>query len=186
MLSVLVGTESGMGISQITRLADRGSRQGIALVLDRLTEQGLVLSQPANRGFMYRFNRDHVLAPAILCAADARQEIINRLTVAVRGLSPVHGGVFGSFARGEAHAGSDIDVLLVFTSVDDDIIHRVQALADDVRSWTGNRLEPLVLSLEQVVNGAKSGERIIRELLADSVTLHGPNISDLVDPVGAR
>jgi hypothetical protein len=38
-------------------------------ILDRLVRHGLVIAEPANQGFLYRLNRDHLLAPSILQAA---------------------------------------------------------------------------------------------------------------------
>ena len=115
VLEVLAQTESGLGVSQIARLAGRGTRQGLAPILDRLVEHGVVLADPAVRGYLYRLNRDHVLAESVLGAARARITIVARLTEAVQALTPrpVHVSVFGSFARREAGPGSDIDVLVV-------------------------------------------------------------------------
>ena len=114
VLHVLAGTESGLSASQIARLASRGTRVGQLPVLNRLVEHGLVIAEPANRGFLYRLNREHVLAEPVLMAVRARVTILQRLTQAVATLrpEPVHVSVFGSFARGEAGPDSDLDLLI--------------------------------------------------------------------------
>jgi hypothetical protein len=69
VLEMLSSTESGLGSSQIARLSNEGSRSGQVPILDRLVRHGLVIAEPANQGFLYRLNRDHLLAPLILQAA---------------------------------------------------------------------------------------------------------------------
>ncbi len=125
VLEVLAGTESGLGASQIARLSYDGSRSGQAPILDRLVRQGLVIAEPANQGFLYRLNRDHLLAPAILHTAGIRGRLLELLGERVRQLTPMplHASVFGSFARGEAGEESDIDLLLI------------AATDQDVREW---------------------------------------------------
>ena len=68
-LGVLAGTEGALGVSRIHSLGGHGSRPGIAKVLDRLVEHGLVIAEPTNKGFQYRLNREHLLAPAVIAAA---------------------------------------------------------------------------------------------------------------------
>ena len=57
-------------------------------------------------------------------------------------LAPVHASVFGSAARGDGDAASDIDVFVVrpATVAEDDATWRGQldSLADDITRWTGN------------------------------------------------
>src|SRR5664279_3861208 len=107
ILEVLAGTESALSASTIARLSRRGTRQGQWTVLTRLVGHGLVLADPSSTGSLYRLNREHVLAPAVLSAVAARQEVLRRLTAAVANLGPVaSAAVYGSFARREAEEDS--------------------------------------------------------------------------------
>ncbi|MBU4214845.1 MAG: nucleotidyltransferase domain-containing protein [Actinobacteria bacterium] len=189
-LEVLSGTESALSATQAARLAGRGSRAGLTLVLDRLARTGLVVAEPSNTGRLYRLNRRHVLASAVLAAAAARGELLIRLREGVGALSPtpVHVSVFGSFARGEGDDDSDIDLLIVTNpSVDrhaETWRTQVRALEDDVLAWTGNRLEPLVLSADELAAAAAGGERIVNELADDAMTVLGESFHHLL--TGAR
>lgn len=185
VLEVLAGTESGLSLAQIARLAGRGSRQGLALVLDRLVDHGLVLADPANRGHLYRLNRHHVLADAVLSAARARVTVLDRLAQAITALdpTPLHASVFGSFARREAGPGSDIDVLLVLPDevvLDDGWQIQVRRLGDEVRSWTGNPLECLVLTEGEARRAAAADEPVVASWWTESLTLYGPPFGDLI------
>jgi predicted nucleotidyltransferase len=186
VLEVLAGTESALGPTQIARLAGRGSRPGHVRVLERLAEHGLVLAEPTNKGHMYRLNRDHVLAQPLLQATNARREALDRLTAAVRGLEPppLHVSVFGSFARHEGTERSDIDLLIVTADEadgsDEQWQEQMRELEDRVLSWTGNRLEVLVLSRDHLRAVAEAGEPILDSLRSQALTLHGPDISNLL------
>jgi predicted nucleotidyltransferase len=188
VLEVLAGTESALGVSQIHRLARRGARSGVHRVLERLTEHGLVAAEGTNMGFVYRLNRDHVLAPSVLSAVGARAEFYERLTRACEALSPkvVSAALFGSTARRESGVESDIDVLLV---VADDSVRtdaweqQVRHLEDQVLGWTGNRLECLTLDREHLRAAVDSGQAIVSSWREEAVTLAGAPLPTLLRPL---
>jgi Nucleotidyltransferase domain len=187
VLEVLAGTESGLGASQVARLSYDGSRSGQAPILDRLVRQGLVIAEPANQGFLYRLNRNHLLAPSILHAAGLRGRLLELLGDQVRHLTPmpVHVSVFGSFARGEASEESDIDLLLI-ASTDQDVTEwesAIELIERTVRLWTGNRCSCMVFSLEQVRELFAQREPIFDNWAADGVLLLGDPLQRIVEAV---
>ena len=190
MLEVLAGTHSALGASHIARLTARGSRVGQAPILERLAAHGIVDAEPANQGFLYRLNRDHVLAPAILAAAGARGELIRRLTATVEGFipAPAHASVFGSFARGEAGEDSDIDLLLIANDPDGVTAWdaQIEQLGSDVRRWTGNRGQILAFSVDRIRELAAEGEPVVSNWLADGLVLAGDPLSSVLPPASKR
>ena len=192
VLEVLAGTESGLSATRIARLSRRGTRAGQWPVLNRLVEHGLVVAEPANTGFLYRLNRDHVLAPVVLSAVRARTEVFTRLGSAVSQLmpAPVHASVFGSFARREADEHSDIDLLVVVLDDvdlrDETWLDQMHQLSAEVLTWTGNRLEPLVYSRSRLLEIVQSGEPIVTSWRQDGVTIHGQALGELMNPLRTR
>ncbi len=192
VLAVLVRTEVGLGATQIARLAERGSRQGVAHVLDRLVEHGLVLAQRTNVGHTYRFNRQHLLAPLLLDALEIRDRVRDLLVEQVATLDPppVHVSVFGSFARGEGSTGSDIDLLVVVPEGHDphDLgwVDQMRAVEARVLLATGNRLVPLVLDVAALRAAVDGGEPVVGSWSADSVSIMGPAFTALTRPQGVR
>lgn len=183
VLAVLAETESGLGVTQISRLSGRGSRPGHQLVLDRLVEHGLVLADPTNKGFTYRLNRKHLLAPAIMVAVNARRELLRRLGTAVGDMNPkpIHASVFGSFARREGTEHSDIDLFLVMPDDSESgWDEALRTLEDLVLGWTGNRLETLIFSPRHLSTVVAAGEPVIDSLRDEALTLHGPEVEDLL------
>lgn len=185
VLEVLAGTEGALSVTQIARLGGRGTRQGLTLALDRLVDHGLVLALPSSRGHLYQLNRQHVLADAVRSAAQARVVILARLTDAVEGLypRPTHVSVFGSFARREGGADSDIDLLIVMPpgqAFDDRLYAQLRNLGDQVLAWTGNRMEYLLLDTEGVADAVRNGNDIVESWLEDCITVLGESIEQLV------
>jgi predicted nucleotidyltransferase len=193
VLEVLTGTESGLGASQIARLSHDGSRSGQVPILDRLVRQGLVTAEPANQGFLYRLNRDHLLAPSILNAAELRGRLFELLGEQARQLRPmpVHASVFGSFARGEAGEESDIDLLLI-AATDHDVTEwesAIELIERTVRLWTGNRCSCMTFSRERVRELFADREPIFDNWAADGVLLMGDplqRIAEVITPTAAR
>ena len=185
VLGVLTGTATAMGVSQIARLAPRGTRMGISAVLTRLVDHGLVLADPANQGFVYRLNPDHLMTPLVRAAAAMRTTLLDRLTERLTALrpAPIHASVFGSFARAEAGVDSDIDLLIVGTSQPDvdDWEVQLDALGNDVLRWTGNRCQILPLTRTRVRRLRTTGEPIVDNWLDDGHLLAGVPLADLLD-----
>jgi predicted nucleotidyltransferase len=183
VLEVLAGTESSLSLAQVARVAPRGSRPGLALAMGRLVEHGQVTATPANRGEMYRLNREHVLAESVLTASRARSTILARIGEHVARMEPqpVHVSVFGSFARREAGPASDIDLLFVLPAPpDDEWYDQVSRLDELVQAWTGNRVEYLAFSVGDLARVVQRQEPIVESWLADGVTVHGPAIESVV------
>lgn len=182
VLEVLARTESWLSATQISRLARRGTRAGLTLALDRLVHQGLVIAEPANRGHLYRFNRSHLLARTVEQALDTRRTLVSKLRHHAAGLPDhvEHVSLFGSFARNEAGAESDIDAFVLLrppSAQDPDFEDRwrevVSAWEDAVLAWTGNRLEVLSLTVEELSAAIRSNEPLIASLLEESIPLRG-------------
>lgn len=191
-LTVLAGTEGALGQSQIHRLAPRGTRRGLAVVLDRLVEHGLVLAEATNHGFAYRLNRDHVLAPAVLAAAGARQEFLRRLTQGCAQLKPpvVSAALFGSVARRASGPDSDVDLLLVVPEDTDTDApawgDQVRDLAARVLSWSGNRLEIVTVTRSRLADLVAAEEPVVGSWRDDALTLAGADLQGLLSEARAR
>lgn len=115
MLAALAVAGKPMTVSQVAAQAARGSEIGVRRCLGRLVEQGIVRATWMGRNQVHELNRDHVAAPVALLLAGLRGELWSRLRGEVGGWRPrpLYACVFGSAARGDGDAGSDIDLLLV-------------------------------------------------------------------------
>ena len=144
VLTVLAGTTRPLTGRQVARLARNGSDRGLRLALNRLAEQGLVDTQDAPPAVLYTLNHDHIAAPVALALVGLRSALCDRLRDAIAQweIPPVHVSLFGSAARGDGDATSDIDLFVVRPqplAVEDQIWRaQLDSLANDVVRWTGN------------------------------------------------
>ncbi len=59
VLGVLALADEAFTTGQLHRTLARFSEDGIRKALARLRKQGIVVSEPAGKAYLYRFNRDH-------------------------------------------------------------------------------------------------------------------------------
>lgn len=185
VLVVLAGSTKPRSGRELARYAGR-SNTGVQHVLDRLVDHGLVTRQEAGRTFLYSLNRDHLLAPAVEQMAGARIELVRRLRDAIGSweIPAVHASLFGSAARGDGDARSDIDLLIVRPAdVDPDEAHwrgQVDGLADLVRRWTGNNAGIAEVSEGELPRLRKDRPPVVEEVREDAVDLAGESTRKLL------
>ena len=114
VLTVLARTEVELTMRSVAELAGVSANQA-TVVLNRLVRLGLVERRDVGAAVLVRLVRDNEGARAVLLLADLRNGVLKRLAAEAKRIrpAPVCLVVFGSFARGEAHENSDIDVLAV-------------------------------------------------------------------------
>jgi hypothetical protein len=186
VLVVLAGTTKPLTGRQVARLASHGSASGVQRVLDRLVAQGLVHSREAPPAVLYDLNRDHVAAPAVDALAGLRSALLERMrtTITGWGLPPVHASMFGSAARGDGGTDSDVDLFVVrpgdLDSEDPGWRAQLDALATNVKRWTGNHAGISELGEPELARLAEERPPIVHDLLRDAVTLSGVPLRQLL------
>ncbi|UFS58401.1 nucleotidyltransferase domain-containing protein [Subtercola endophyticus] len=155
VLTVLARIEQYLTIAQIHQLLpEEGSTQGVRNTVVRLTEQGTLLERATGRSVAYAFNRDHLLADAVLRIANAKSELVDRMreSIAEWEFAPLTVKIFGSAARNDMRSESDIDVLIVAAdSVSEVVLEAsVGRFASLASRWTGNDVRPLVYRSSEV------------------------------------
>jgi DNA-binding transcriptional ArsR family regulator len=115
VLAVLAQAGKPLTVGEVAAQTPRGSEIGVRRSLARLVEQGIVRATEMGRNRVHELNRDHVAAPVAVALAGLRLALWQRFRGALSGWNPkpVYACVFGSAARGDGDAQSDIDVLLV-------------------------------------------------------------------------
>jgi hypothetical protein len=185
VLSVLAGTTRPRTGREIAGVAGR-SPAGVRAVLERFVEQGLVDRDRAGKAFVYTLNREHLAAPAVEALANLRPGLFDRLRqeIASWEIAPAHASLFGSAARGDGDASSDIDLFVIRPGrVDEDDAtwrHQLDGLAEGIRRWTGNHAGIAELSTDQLASLRKRRPPILKELDADAITLAGPDATTIL------
>lgn len=186
VLQALAATTGWVSGAQVHRQGGAGSPDGVRKVLARLVHQGIVLASEHRHATLYSLNRDHVAADAIVSMTLLRGAVVDRIKAAIEAgpATPTHASLFGSFARGDASADSDIDVLVVFDepgrAPDDERAAFLDDLAEDVRRWTGNRAQIVALTVPVLAEMAAADDPLVDSWRADHVHLAGTRLLDLL------
>lgn len=177
VLATLARGDVELSGRELARHVGHGSTEGIRRAADRLVGQGTVLRRAAGGAHLYRLNRDHLAAPYIERLANLRGELIDRLRSALAAWSepPMLAMLFGSVARGEANAASDLDLLMVRPrSVDaDDEVWRTELVELErcVTAWTGNDTRVVEYAEDELAGLA--AEPLLRDVLDEGIELVG-------------
>ncbi|GAA4964947.1 nucleotidyltransferase domain-containing protein [Kineococcus glutinatus] len=191
VLLVLARTHRPLSGAAVARLASR-SYARTRSCLHRLSAHGLLLAEDTGSAVMYRLNRRHVLAGAVLQAASATDSVEQWLVERLARCSPSPRAavLFGSWARGEAGPDSDIDLLLVRATdvdpesadLDEAWAQQVHVLGEDLEALTGNTVQFVHLDEHQLVQAVAQEQPLIANLRTDGRVLLGPSLRELLHP----
>jgi len=149
-------------------VSDRHSLWSVQEALKALTELGIVETQTIGRAGVHTINDHHLAVPHLRALADpvaALQSVVKESV----GPGAESVMVFGSIARGEATAASDVDLAVIATPEWDGR----GDLEDSVRARLGNACDVLVFTTAEFAKLARSGEPIVADILRDGVALLG-------------
>src|SRR5215472_10132294 len=133
VLRVLAHTARPLTMRTVADLAGTG-RDRTNLILHQLIALGLVERHEAGASAQVTLVRENAAAQAVVALAELWYTVIERMRLDAATIDPTPASlvIFGSFARGEAREGSDIDVLAVRAvgvGMDDD------RWSDSLRHW---------------------------------------------------
>lgn len=181
ILAVLAKTTAELNLRTIASIADVSEAQA-SRVLPGLVAIGLVERREAPPSALFRLVRDHIAAEPILALSRSRDRMIQKMREIAEGLpiSPTSAIIFGSFARGEADAESDIDTLMIRPSgvgeSDDAWSTSVQQWIDRVGEVSGNRVEVLEVDEDEVPARLRSGRSVWQDIERDGLIIHGRSV----------
>jgi predicted nucleotidyltransferase len=186
VLEVLAGTTRPMTVFDVHRVGGSGSVNGIRKVLERMTRVGLVTADRRGNATYYAANRDHLAWPAVealvalgLALRTAIVQEVERLSIA-----PLHVSLFGSAARRDGDADSDIDLLIIKpdsaadTDQWNDELDRLRA---SILHVSGNRCQVFDMSLRRLRQHIDAGDPLVAAWLRDGVLLAGSELSEIIE-----
>lgn len=182
VLEVLSRTTQPLTGREVHRLAATGSESGVRLVLNRMVDHGLVTATRAGQARLYGANRAHIAWPPVEALIGLRREFFRRMGDLISSwtIQPVTAAVFGSTARRDGSTASDIDILLVRHSGDDDVWEfQVDDLHEQVTAWTGNHCQVYEITDTEFGAHLDAGEAIVDEWRRDAIVISGVSVDQL-------
>ena len=185
VLAVLVETTAELNLRTVARLSGVSLAQA-SRVLPRLVDLGLVERREAPPSSLFRLVPEHVAVGPLVALARVRDGAIEEMgsVAALLPVVPESVIVFGSFARGEADAESDVDTVLVRpVGVDESD----EAWGDAIDQWgsqihriSGNPVEVLEVGYEEIGARLSSRQSVWRDIRREGFVVHGRGIDELI------
>ena len=131
--------------------------------LDALSRTGLLHSQRVGNQVQFQVNREHPVFPELQALVRKTIGLADVLQQALAPLSPQIdlAFVYGSMASGSAHAGSDVDVLLVGNI---SFAQAIEAL-HPAQTQLGREINPKVMTSAEWAQKRAEGNPFIQDLL---------------------
>jgi DNA-binding transcriptional ArsR family regulator len=184
ILAVLAETTAELNLRTIARLADVSPAQA-SRVLPELVTLGLVERREAPPSALFALVENHVATGAVRALSRSREAVLEELGVLTRRMDPgpISTVVFGSFARGDADAVSDLDVIMVRPAgVDEDDepwASSVEAWRTAARRLTGNPVQVLEIDQSDMARRLRRPTPLWTDVLRDGITVHGPSLDEI-------
>ena len=167
-LAVLLRTGAPLTGRRVHALiADRHSLGAVQQALRDLDRLGLITTEVIGRAGVHRINEGHAAIAPLRSLASPIEMLTRVVEEAVRDVEAVI--VFGSVARGDAHADSDIDLVVVAPAAWDG---RVE-LQQQVHERLGNDCDVLHLTGDHFKLAPEDREPVVSEILRDGIALAG-------------
>lgn len=167
VLAVLVRTGASLTGRRIHSLIDGHSLGAVQHALRDLERIGVITTETIGRAGVHRINENHVAIAPLRSMASP----IEMLTRVVRETATDAEAVivFGSVARGEAHADSDIDLVVIAPEAWDGRAD----LQQQVHERLGNDCDVLHLTRADFARAPEDREPVVAEILRDGLALVG-------------
>ena len=184
ILGVLARTSEEL---TLTTLADLSgvSLAHVARIVPRLVRLGVVERREVPPAVLVRLVAENLAARVLLALADLRDTLLEELRESARKIdpSPANITLFGSFARGDDDAISDIDVLVVRPSAigEEDPAWSVSIARweDHVRRISGNPVNRIEVEEGDIAKLMRSGRSLWRAIRGEGMTLEGRSLREL-------
>ncbi len=195
-VEALIPDAQGRILGALTRTTEEltlttlGELSGVSLahaarIVPRLVELGVVERREVPPAVLVRLVPDNLAARVLLSLAELRHTLLDELRESARKLDPAPANVtlFGSFARGDDDAASDIDVVVVHPSAisEDDAAwsESISGWEQSVRRISGNAVNRIEVSEDEVPNLMRSRRPLWQAIRQEGVVLQGRPLAEI-------
>ena len=167
-LAVLLRTGAPLTGRRVHALiADRHSLGAVQQALRDLDRLGLITTEAVGRAGAHRVNEGHAAIAPLRALASPIEMLTRVVEETARDVEAVI--VFGSVARGDAHADSDVDLVVIAPAAWDG---RAE-LQQQVHERLGNDCDVLHLTGDHFKVAPEDREPVVSEILRDGIALVG-------------
>lgn len=184
LLAVLAETTAALNLRTLARLSGVSPAQA-SRVLPDLVALGVVERREAPPSALFVLVADNVAGRLVRALSRSRDTVLEELGALAEQMNPgpVSVVVFGSLARGEADALSDVDVVLVRpTHVEEDDEpweSAVEGWRTAARRLTGNTVQVIEVDVSEVSRRLRRPTALWADVLREGIVVHGSPLEAL-------
>lgn len=156
--------ERSFYLNEVVRIADMG-RGVISRELNKLTQAGLLVASKRGNQNHYQANADSPIFNELISVVKKTFGIKGLLQVALASMLPQveQAFIYGSVAKGEEHADSDVDVMLVGEELS---YGEVMELLESVEEQLQRSVNPTLYSPEEFEQRLAEGHNFLTKVMA--------------------
>ncbi|HUP71229.1 MAG TPA: helix-turn-helix domain-containing protein [Acidimicrobiales bacterium] len=184
ILAVLAETTAELNLRTIARLSGASPAQA-SRVLPELVALGLVERREAPPSALFLLIEDNVAGRLVRALSRSRDKVLGELGALAGQMdpTPVSAIVFGSLARGEGDALSDVDLVLVRPAgVDEDDelwASSAEGWRTSARRLTGNPVQVIEIDETEIVRRLRRPNALWANVLREGVVVHGLSLESI-------
>lgn len=185
VLRGLVDTATGFSGNEVARVSGMTPLSALK-ALTSLEKLRIVNRQRGGRDHLFTLNRHHYLVEEVILKLyhSERQfpEVISSVLAAILKRSVVSAVIFGSVARREETAESDLDLCcIVKTEGQKETVRELlNNKSSDLYRRFGIKVAPVLLTVGEFRKKEKSNNRLIRSILAEHRVIVGKNLKRVI------
>lgn len=155
--------ENSFYLNEVVRIADMG-RGVISRELNKLSQAGLLVESKQGNQNHYQANADSPIFNELINIVKKTFGITGLLKAAIRPLLPQleQAFIYGSVAKGEEHAGSDVDVMLVGNDLS---YSEIMQLLDSVEEQLQRPINPTLYSPAEFSERMAEGQNFLSKVM---------------------
>ena len=154
--------------------------------LKGLEEENIVIKRQFGRSVVYSLSKGHFLVDKIIIPlfkneAMAKNELAKKIKKYIK-FSFESIILFGSIAREEEGARSDIDIAFIIkdSSNVEKVEKNILSINPILSKYFGNTISPIVIEKSDFIKRLKKGDRLISSIVKEGEVIGGKLISDLL------
>lgn len=185
VLGALVRASQPLSLRELSRRAHSPSPSSVKRVVVELMDEGMLqYALVSASSQFFELNRSHLIVGHLMSLDRARDSVLDEIRSAVTSWlrEPRAVVLFGSVARGEDTAASDIDLLIVWnvhTSITEGSREECRQLAERVHALTGNTLSIIEFTDDTWATALLTGDPFVNSIARDGLSLTGTSVRAL-------
>jgi predicted nucleotidyltransferase len=185
IVQTLLKTTTGYTGREIASMVNV-SHQTAHSILRKLVQHHLAISHRVGRANYYQINKDHLLiangCQPLIESATRWREAVGKFLFAQLTTKPLAIILYGSLARDEGTAESDMDILFIYADevTIKDAMEETTDVSGHVFNVCGYSMSPIAIGITSFRQKVHEKDQLITQIVAEGISIAGASISEVL------